>query len=101
MSLHIILLMCCKVSGSLEFAIGTAEPSRAYSSELLAFIKEYYVAPQPEIFSNISIGKDLDMPTLSFLGIGPEKAWFIDTKVQISDLVQVRMEPRGPVPESA
>ncbi|HJX24002.1 MAG TPA: hypothetical protein VJ574_06355 [Candidatus Bathyarchaeia archaeon] len=89
------------MSEPLTFSIDTEELPYLFSNEILVFIREYYVAPQPEIFSNVSIGKAGDNPTLSFLGIGPGNAWFIDTKVEIGSQIQVNMTPKGPVPDSA
>jgi heat shock protein HtpX len=87
------------MSEATSFAIDT-ELSPIYFDEVLKFIVQHYLLPNPAAFSNINRTRINDSYALSFSVSEPGQAWRLDVEVKAGNPIQVNMTPDGKVTEA-
>jgi len=84
-----------------SFSIET-EVTPAYYDELLSYIYQKYLQPQPQLFAEIKRSTIDGKPGLDFTSLDQEARWNIDVRIKTGKPIQVLMKPSGPeVPQSA
>jgi len=84
-----------------SFSIET-EVTPAYYEELLSYIYQKYLQPQPQLFARTKRSTIDGEPGLDFTFLDEEEKWNIDVTIKTGKPIQVLMEPSGAeVPQSA
>ncbi len=87
------------MSEAKSFVIDTDLPP-IYFQNVLQFINQNYLLTHPEAFTDIQRKKVNDAYVLYFTAFDPKKDWAMDVEVQAGKPIQVKMFPKGVVPEA-